>query len=87
MLLKVTPCRRLHFVVEKFRFRANLPANLIATPETFKSEFSIKVSTGGPRYMQTFYLRFRVYAIEIKAFQRNLSFNLPKLLVLLNANS
>ena len=26
------PCRRLHLVVEKFRFLANRPANLMATP-------------------------------------------------------
>ncbi len=42
--------------------------------------------TGGPRYMQTFYVRFRVYAIKIMAFQRNVSSNLPMLLVSLYAS-
>jgi len=37
--------------------------------------------------MRTFYLRFRVYAIKIMAFQRNVSPNLPMLLVSLYANS
>jgi hypothetical protein len=32
--------------------------------------------------MRTFYLRFRVYAIKIIAFQRNASSNLPMQLVL-----
>jgi hypothetical protein len=37
--------------------------------------------------MRAFYLRFRVYAIEIMAFQRNISSYLPMLLVSLYANS
>jgi len=44
---------------------------------------------GGPCYMQTFYLQFFVYAIKIMAFQsfqRNISSNLPMLLVSLYAN-
>ncbi len=44
-------------------------------------------TTGGPRYMRTFYLRSRIYAIEIMAFQRNISSYLPMLLVSLYANS
>jgi len=36
--------------------------------------------------MRTFYLRFRIYAIKIMAFQRNVSSNLPMLLVSLYAN-
>ncbi len=46
-----------------------------------------KINTGGPRYMRTFYLRFRVYAIEIMAYLRNVSSYLPMLLVSLYANS
>jgi len=34
------------------------------------------MSTGGPRYMQSFYLRIRVYAIEKWPFFWNLSSNL-----------
>jgi len=37
--------------------------------------------------MRTFYLRFRVYAIKSMTFQRNISSNLPMLLVSLFANS
>ena len=41
----------------------------------------------GPYYKGTFYLRFCVHAIEIMAFQRNVSSNLPILLVPLHTNS
>jgi len=44
-------------------------------------------NTGGPRYMRTFYLQFCVYAIKITVFHRNISSNLPILLVSLYANS
>jgi len=37
-----------------------------------------KIITGGPCYMQTFYLQFHVYVIETMAFQRNVSSNLPR---------
>jgi len=37
--------------------------------------------------MRTFYLRYRVYAIKSMIFQRNISSNLPMLLVSLFANS
>ncbi len=46
-----------------------------------------KHSTGGLRYMWTFYLQFRVYSIKIMAFQRNVSSNLQMLLVSLYAKS
>jgi len=43
--------------------------------------------TGDPRYMRTFYLPFHIYVIKIMAYQRNISSNLPMLLVSLYANS
>ncbi len=43
--------------------------------------------TGGPRYMRSFYLQFRVYAIENRPFLRNFSPNLQASLVFLYANS
>ena len=45
------------------------------------------MSTGDPRYMRTFYLQFRVYAIEIMAVLRSVSSYLPMLLALLYADS
>jgi len=44
-------------------------------------------STGGPRYMRTFYLRFRVYSIPKWPFFCNLTSNLQSSLVFLYANS
>ena len=43
-------------------------------------------STESPRYLRSFYLRFRVYAIELSAFQRNVTSNLPMFQVSLYAN-
>ncbi len=43
--------------------------------------------TGSPRYMRSFYLRFRAYAIENWPFLRNLSPNLWVSLVFLYSNS
>ncbi len=54
---------------------------------SFKGNSIFGRYTGGPRYMQTFYLRFREYAIEIMPFQRNITSYLPMLLVSLYANS
>ena len=42
--------------------------------------------TGGPRYMRSVFLWFRVHAIEILVFQRSLTSNSPKLLVSCYAN-
>jgi len=41
------------------------------------------ISTGGPRYMRPFYLRFHVYAIEKWPFSWNLSINVQLSLVFL----
>jgi len=46
-----------------------------------------KVGTGGPRYMRSFYLQFRIYAIRKWPFFWNLSSNLQSSLVFLYANS
>jgi len=43
--------------------------------------------TGSPRYMRSFYLRFRVYAIRKWPFYWNLTSNLQSSLVFLYANS
>ncbi len=43
--------------------------------------------TGGPRYMRSFYLRFRVYAIQKWHFFWNLSSNYQSSLVFLDSNS
>jgi len=59
---------------------------LKTTVATQLEECILKHCTGGPRYIRTFYLRFHIYAIKIMAFQRNLSSNIPKLLVSLYAN-
>jgi len=56
-------------------------------PHYSKNSDMLLLITVGPRYMPTFYLRFCIYAIEIMAFQRKVSFNLPMLLVSLYANS
>jgi len=47
--------------------------------------YNIMINTGGPRYMQSFYLRC-VYAIEKWSFFWNLSSNLQSILVFLYAN-
>ncbi len=41
---------------------------LNASTLKIKGAFTLFECTGGPRYMRSFYLRFRVYAIEKLAF-------------------